>query len=145
MTEVEHGQAMGCLFRVSRKFTHDDVIKLKHFLSYWPFVRGIHWSPVNSPHKGQWCRTSMFSLICPSTNGWVNNRDVSDFRCNWAHYDVTIMHVITGPYCIAQHDDRMTLFGMEIHGLWGIPLTKGQKCRALMLSVLVNLIKVLNK
>ena len=22
------------------------------FLNYWPFVRGIHWSPVDSPHKG---------------------------------------------------------------------------------------------
>ena len=28
---------------------HDDVIKWKHFPRYWPFVRGIHWSPVNSP------------------------------------------------------------------------------------------------
>ena len=27
---------------------HDDVIKWKHFLCYWPFVRGIHQSPVNS-------------------------------------------------------------------------------------------------
>ena len=26
---------------------HDDVIKWKHFPRYWPFVRGIHWSPVN--------------------------------------------------------------------------------------------------
>ena len=34
--------------------THDDVIKWKPFPRYWPFVRGIHWSPVNSPHKGQW-------------------------------------------------------------------------------------------
>ena len=33
--------------------THDDVIKWKHFPRYWPFVRGIHPSPVNSPHKGQ--------------------------------------------------------------------------------------------
>ena len=33
---------------------HDDVIKWKHFPRYWPFVRGIHRSPVNSPHKGQW-------------------------------------------------------------------------------------------
>ena len=33
---------------------HDDVIKLKHFPRYWPFVRGIHRSPVDSPHKGQW-------------------------------------------------------------------------------------------
>ena len=33
---------------------HDNVIKWKHFPRYWPFVRGIHLSPVNSPHKGQW-------------------------------------------------------------------------------------------
>ena len=32
---------------------HDDIIKWKHFSRYWPFVRGIHRSPVNSPHKGQ--------------------------------------------------------------------------------------------
>ena len=31
---------------------HDDVIKWKHFPRYWPFVRGIHRSPVNSLHKG---------------------------------------------------------------------------------------------
>ena len=42
---------------------HDDVIKCKDFLRYWPFLRGIHRSPVNSPHKGQWRRTLMFSLI----------------------------------------------------------------------------------
>ena len=38
---------------------HDVVIKWKHFPRYWPFVRGIHRSPVNSPHKGSdaelWC------------------------------------------------------------------------------------------
>ena len=26
---------------------HDDVNKWKHFPRYWPFVRRIHWSPVN--------------------------------------------------------------------------------------------------
>ena len=26
----------------------------KHFLPYWPLVWGIHRSPMNSPHKGQW-------------------------------------------------------------------------------------------
>ena len=36
------------------KHPHDDVIKWKHFPRYWPFVRGIQRSPVNSPHKGQW-------------------------------------------------------------------------------------------
>ena len=44
--------------------THDDVIKWNHFPRYWPFVRGIHRSPVNSPHKGQWHGALMFSLIC---------------------------------------------------------------------------------
>ena len=44
--------------------THDDVIEWQHFPRYWPFVRGIHQSPVNSPYKGQWRGGLMFSLIC---------------------------------------------------------------------------------
>ena len=43
---------------------HDDVIKWKHFPRYWSFVRGIHRSSVNSPHKGQWRRALGVSLIC---------------------------------------------------------------------------------
>ena len=43
---------------------HDDVIKWKHFPRYWPFVQGIHRSPVNSPHKSQWRGALMFSFIC---------------------------------------------------------------------------------
>ena len=42
---------------------NDDVIKWKHFPRYWPFVRRIHRSPLISPHKGQWRRALMFSLI----------------------------------------------------------------------------------
>ena len=34
------------------------------FPRYWPFVRGIHRPLVNYPHKGQWCGSLMFSLIC---------------------------------------------------------------------------------
>ena len=30
---------------------HDDVIKWKHFPRYWPFVRGIHRSPVITGHR----------------------------------------------------------------------------------------------
>ena len=73
------------------KNIHDDVIKWKHFPRYWPFVQGIHRSPVNSPHKGQWRGALMFSLICVRINGWVNNREASDLRCHRAHYDVTVM------------------------------------------------------
>ena len=70
---------------------HDDVIKWKHFPRYWPFVRGIHRSPVNSPHKGQWRVALMFSLICDRINSWVNNREAGDLRRYLTHYDVTVM------------------------------------------------------
>ena len=69
----------------------DDIIKWKHFPRNWPFVRGIHWSPVNSPYKGQWRGALMFSLICVWKNGWVNNCEAGDLRRYHAHYDVTIM------------------------------------------------------
>ena len=72
---------------------HDDVIKWKHFPRYWPFVRGIHRSTVNSPHKGQWRGALMFSLICVWINGWVNSREAGDLRRYRAHYDVTVMCV----------------------------------------------------
>ena len=65
---------------------HDDVIKWKHFPRYWPFVRRVYWSPVNSPHKGQWRGALMFSLICDWINHWVNNRDASNLRRHHAHY-----------------------------------------------------------
>ena len=74
--------------------THDDVIKWKHLPHYWPFVRGIHRSPVNSQHKGQWRGALMFSLICVWINGWVNNRKAGDLRHYRAHYDVIVMRVL---------------------------------------------------
>ena len=70
---------------------HDDVIEWKHFPPYWPFVRGIHRFPVNSPHKGQWGGALMFTLICARINGWVNNRDTGDLRRHRGHYDVTVV------------------------------------------------------
>ena len=71
--------------------THDDVIKWKHFPRYWPFVRGIHRSPVNSPHKGQWRGALIFSLICARINGWVNNHEAGDLRRHRAYYDVIVL------------------------------------------------------
>ena len=75
------------------KYMHDDVIKWKHFPRNWPFVRGIHRTPVNSPHKGQWRRALMFSLICVWINDWVNNREASDLRRYHAYYDVIVMNI----------------------------------------------------
>ena len=68
-----------------------DVVKWKHFPRYWPFVRGIHQSLVNTPHKVQWLGTLMFSLICAWTNSWVNNQYAGDLRHHHAHYDFTVM------------------------------------------------------
>ena len=59
------------VFTVSR--FHDDDIKWKHFPRYWPFVGGIHQSPVSSPHRGQWRGALIFSLICAWINRWVTN------------------------------------------------------------------------
>ena len=70
---------------------HDDVIKWKHFPRCWPFARGIHRSPTNSPHKGQWRGALMFSLICVWINDWVNNGEAGDLRRYRIHYDVTVM------------------------------------------------------
>ena len=68
---------------------HDDVIQWKYFPRYWPFMRGIHRSPVSCPHKGQWRGPLMFSLVCALINSWINNREAGDLRGSNAHYDVT--------------------------------------------------------
>ena len=54
------------------------------------WLRGIHRSPVSSPHTDQWRGALMFSFICVWTNGAVNNQDVGDLRRHRAHYDVTV-------------------------------------------------------
>ena len=70
---------------------HDDVIKWKQFSRHWPFVCGIHRSPVNSPHKGQWGGALMFSLICTWINGLVNTREAGELRRYFTHCDVIVM------------------------------------------------------
>ena len=72
---------------------HDDVIKWKHYLRYWRFVRGIHRLSVGSPHKGQWRGALIFALICAWRNDWADDRDAGDLRRNDTHYYVTVMGV----------------------------------------------------
>ena len=74
-------------------YVHDGVIKWKHFPRNWPFVQGIHRSPVNSPHKGQWRGALMFSLICARINGWVNNGEAGDLRRYRVHCDVIVLMI----------------------------------------------------
>ena len=70
---------------------HNVIIKWKYFPRYWPFVRGIRRSPLNSPHKDQWRGALVFSLIRAWTNGLVNNGDVGDLKHHRAHYDIIVM------------------------------------------------------
>ena len=87
----------------NRPQIHDDVIEWKHFPRYWPFVRGIHRSPMNStvPVKFPTQRpvTRSFGVLfdLPLNNGWVNNREAGDLRRYRAHYDAvfTITHVLS--------------------------------------------------
>ena len=70
------GEMLGVLKRV-----HDDVTKWKHFPRHWPFVRGIHRSPVNSLYKGQWREALMLAgvwlgrlwitLVVWQSSGWL--------------------------------------------------------------------------
>ena len=56
--------------------------QMETFPRYWPFVRGIHRSPVNSPHKDQW-------------SAWVNNCEAGNLRHHRAHHDVTAMETFS--------------------------------------------------
>ena len=59
----------------------------KHFPRYWPFVRGINRSPVNSSYKGQWRGALMFDLICCTwIKGRLINGEAGDWRRHRAHY-----------------------------------------------------------
>ena len=78
--------------RPDNDLNHDDVIKWKPFPRHWPLMRGIHRSPVNSPHKGQWRGALIFSFICAWINGWVNNRVAGNLRRHRGHYDVIVLY-----------------------------------------------------
>ena len=80
--------------------------QMETFLRYWPFVRGIYRSPVNSAHKGQWNGALMFSLIW--INSWVSNHEAGKLRHHRAHYDVTVMpwDVYNGCICLYEYSKQ---------------------------------------
>ena len=69
------------------RLSHDEVFKWKYFPCYWPFVRGIHRSPVAVTRN-----FGVFFYFYAWTNGWANNRCGGDLRCHRARYDVTVMN-----------------------------------------------------
>ena len=84
---------------------HDNVIKREHFPRFCLFVRGVHRSPVNSIHKGQWRGALMCSLICAWINIWLNNRKAGETPpCSlWRHCNVKPNNRLTNDCLICVH------------------------------------------
>ena len=110
-----HSQLKYMCSRTFDSQVHDDVIQWKHFSRYWPFLRRIHQSPVDCPHKGQWRGAMIVSLICALKNNWANNRDAGDLRHRRAHYDVTVISLPrVGCYHLEwQHRINVLLNGVQ--------------------------------
>ena len=106
----------------------DDVIKWQHFLRYYDFVRGIHRSPVNSPHKGQWRgrRFHVFYLLLnkrlsKQSWGWWSQTSSRP----WRHFNDTQPFGIDLEYVIFQHlislrngSDDCKMFFFYHKGFW---------------------------
>ena len=99
--------------------SHDDVTKWKHFLRYWLFVRGIHRSPVSPPHKGQWHRALILSLICAWINGLVKNRHYDDVIMSAIASQITSLTIV---YSIvySEADQRKHQGSASLAFVWGI-------------------------
>ena len=86
--------------------------------SHWPFVRGIHRSPVDSPHKGQWRGTLMFffalrlnkRLSKQSKRRWFEAPSCPLWRhCNEKHgYWCPVFSVRQRSEVVLTHWDRVT-------------------------------------
>ena len=68
---------------------HDDVIKWKHFPGYWPFVRGIQWSPL-ALWEGNPIVTGALPSQKPVMRSFdiffdvrLNKRQIKQSRCRW--------------------------------------------------------------
>ena len=124
---------------------HDDVIKWKHFPRYWSFVKGIHPSPVNSRHKGQWRGALMLSMICVWINGWGWWFEMPSHPL-WRHCDVVLSCSIKlcrpmNPVCTwyylqcwwNRHDHGMDKLSNN-SVIWFIDLCMGQNSQCELLS-----------
>ena len=88
---------------------HDDVTIWKHVPRYWPFVGGIHRSPVNSQHNGQWRGALMFFFYLRlnkrfsklSWGWWFQTQSLSLCRhcsesCGTSSVKITLTHLESG-------------------------------------------------
>ena len=92
--------------------------QMEAFSALLVFVRGVHWSPANSPHKGQWRGVFMLSMIYAWTHSWVSNRGAIGLRRHRAQHDVPVIFTetrISGDVIICvmyRHREKIQLYSM---------------------------------
>ena len=89
--------------------------QMETFSALLALCMGIHWAPVNSPHKGQWRGALIFSWICVWINGWVNNHEAGDLKRRRAHYDVTVMPRTIACLLSFDHNAPPTIFLLSLY------------------------------
>ena len=71
------------------------------FSRYWPFVRGIHRSLVNSPHKGQWRGALMICALNKRlSKQWWGWWFETPSRSLWRHCNVYIDFLAVCPHLV---------------------------------------------
>ena len=139
-----YGVCVVCVCVRKREFCHrhrcagncpspsHDGVKWKHFPRYWPFVRGVDRSPVNSLNKNK-CRGALvFSLIYSWTNSWLNKqKDAGDLRrhvmrnLQWLHwYDIGPFLSLSLNSSSVFRADGVNPNGRYLAKSWGAPFTK---------------------
>ena len=79
------------------------------FLYWWPFVRGIHSTPMDSPHKWSVIRSSHISIFVSMNKLWCTNSRVAGDRVqNQTHGG----HVITRSFLIFCNYPQHTAHGL---------------------------------
>ena len=115
--------------------------QMETFPRYWPFVRGIHRSPMDSPRKGQWRGAVMFSVICAWTNGWAKDRDAGGLRRHRVPYDVSVMLrwlisiVLKGLYKILVPENKVLLGQRYLNDFLIIYILYSKPCKQYFLNI----------
>ena len=101
LARISHTSSRYATYFQLRNFTAWWRHQTETFPRFWPFVRWIHRSPVNSPHKGQWRGALMFSLIC------ALNKLLSKQLWGWWFWDAIALIMMSlywnnvpMPYCV---------------------------------------------
>ena len=84
---------------------------METFSALLAFVRGIHRSPVNSPHNGQWRGALMFFLSAPEqqlSKQWRHRWFETPLRSLWRHCNGPTFAGIADPQLISEIHNKLS-------------------------------------